>query len=254
MRGLWGAACAVCAMMSATAAYADDSMSDTNWQGFYGGAALGGVYGKSSPDTTVSDGTYFDTLNIDLLNNTFQQDVDGFAISGSGLLGYNVQDGNLVYGIEADLTAMNYSKTENSGPTRYNTVVNDFFVSTKVESKFSFSIRPRVGYSFGDTMIHVAAGPSVSRFNYKFNFSDDASPAAASFSTEETVFGVSSNIGVSHQIGDGWSLRGDYVMTYYPDIVDGSNLLSAPAGNDDVFSHDADFQSHNIRVGLIKRF
>lgn len=250
MKYVWAFGGALCAVISSGAAYADDHGSGHGWQGFYGGAAIGGVYGQSSPDTTVSDGTYFNTANIDLLNDTFQRDVDGFAASASGLLGYNFQDGNLVYGVEADLTAMNYSETENSGAVRYNTVANDFFVRTKVENKFSFSIRPRIGYSFGDTMVHVAAGPSISRFKYDFNFSDTLG-ANGSFSNEKTVFGVSSNIGVSHMIGNGWSLRGDYVFNYYPDIVDGRNQLSA---GDDVFSQDADFQSHNIRVGLIKRF
>ncbi len=243
-------------MISGTAAYAGDAATSQKWQGLYGGFAIGGVYGTSSPDTTVSDGSYFDTANIDKLNSTFQEDIEGTALSGSGLLGYDVQDGNLVYGIEADLTGMNYSETENSGAVIYpsNSTIS-FDVSTKVESKFAFSIRPKIGYSFGDTMVHVAAGPTVSRFKYKFSFLDSTgASAAASFSDEKTAFGVSSTIGVSHQIGDGWSLRGDYVFTYYPDIVDGSHLLSAPAPRTDVFTHDADFQSHNIRIGLIKRF
>ncbi|GAB4294534.1 MAG: hypothetical protein Kow0083_07570 [Methylophaga sp.] len=235
-----------------SSAYAEGA--GENWNGLYGGIAFGGFYGKASPDTTVSDGTYFNTENISTLNSTFQEEISDKTLSGSALLGYDVQNGNLVYGIEVDLTGMNYSEKHSRNVNYVIPAANSFSVSTEVESNFALSIRPKIGYSFGDTMVHLAVGPTLSRFKYRFNFSDDATPAAASFSDEKTELGYSANLGGNHQLGDGWVLRGDYIYTYYPDIVDGSNLLSYPISETDVFSHDADFRSHNIRIGLFKRF
>lgn len=235
-----------------SSAYAEGS--GENWNGLYGGFAIGGFYGKASPDTTVSDGTYFNTQNISTLNSTFQEEISDKTLSGSALLGYDVQNGNLVYGIEVDLTGMNYSEKHSRNVNYVFPAANSFSVSTEIESNFALSIRPKIGYSFGDTMVHLAVGPTLSRFKYRFNFFDDATPSAASFSDKKTELGYSANLGVNHQLGDGWLLRGDYVYTYYPDIVDGSNLLSRPAAETDVFSHDANFHSHNIRIGLFKRF
>lgn len=252
---VFGAVVVLGGAISSVGAYASDSATSQTWQGPYGGFALGGVYGKSSPSTTVTDGTYFQTGNISKLNDTLQNSIEGAALSGSLLLGYNFQRGNVVYGVDADLTAMNFSESERNGPVGYPvTANNNFNVYTRVENKFALSIRPKIGYSFGDTMVHFAAGPTIGRFKYEWTFSDDANPAQASFSDNKNALGISSSIGVDHQIGGGWSLRGDYIFTYYPDIVDGSNRLSSPAGHTDRFTHDADFQSHSLRVGLIKHF
>lgn len=160
-----------------SSAYAEGA--GENWNGLYGGIAFGGFYGKASPDTTVSDGTYFNTENISTLNSTFQEEISDKTLSGSALLGYDVQNGNLVYGIEVDLTGMNYSEKHSRNVNYVIPAANSFSVSTEVESNFALSIRPKIGYSFGDTMVHLAVGPTLSRFKYRFNFSDDATPGCS---------------------------------------------------------------------------
>lgn len=242
-------------MVGGTSAYANDTATGQNWQGLYGGFAVGSASAQSISDSNVSDGNYFITGNIAQLDSILQDDISDTAFNGSAILGYNFQNGNLVYGIEADLTGMNYSVTQDSGSVEYSVTPNEFFnIRTTVESKFAFSILSKIGYSFGNTMIHLATGPTVIRFKYKFSFSDTATQAEASYSDAKIAFGVSYNIGVNHLIGKGWSLRWDYIYSYYHDIINGSNIISKPAGYTDVFTHDADFQSHNIRIGLIKRF
>jgi outer membrane immunogenic protein len=253
MNTYWLFAGMVCTVISLGPAQAEDRVPH-DWQGVYGGLAIGGVFGASSPDTTVSDGSYFNTPNIPVLNRTFQKDILGNALSGAALLGYNFQDGNLVWGLEADLSVTNFSASKNSPGVTYNVPSSlTFNVRTRIENLVSLALRPRIGYSFGETLVHFGAGPAVGHFNYRFDFSDGFA-AQGTYRGDKTALGLSTSIGATHQIGGGWSLRGDYVFSYYPDIVDGSNRLSNPGGATDVFTHDADFQSHNLRVGLVKRF
>ncbi|MFH1804751.1 MAG: outer membrane beta-barrel protein [Pseudomonadota bacterium] len=234
-----------------------EPVSSHNWQGLYGGLALGGAYGKASPDSTLTAGnpTYITPANTPLVNNALQKDIDGTDLTGSALFGYNVQKDNMVYGIEADLTVMNFSESAHH-EAAYTASANRFFVDTELETKFAFSIRPKIGYSFGNAMVHIAAGPAISRFKYNSRFSDTtANNPNASFSDTKTVLGASSNIGVNYAFAEGWALRGDYVFNYFPNAVDtSSTLVATGAANNNPINHETDFMSHNIRVGLIKQF
>lgn len=62
-------------MVGGTSAYANDTATAQNWQGLYGGLAVGGVSAQFTPDSNVSDGTYFVTGNIAQLDSILQDDI-----------------------------------------------------------------------------------------------------------------------------------------------------------------------------------
>ncbi|RVU34030.1 porin family protein [Hwanghaeella grinnelliae] len=233
---------------------------DTGWQGLYGGFTVGGVYGASRPDSEAELSPYFNSqFDLDDLRPSLQSAIDRTSFSGSGLFGYDFQDGALVYGIEADATVMNYSETSNaSGSFVAAAVPVRFAIRTTIENNYSFSIRPKIGYVIGNWMVHAAAGPSVGHFKYDFSYDDDNSGGGPSDFTDSTIaFGVSSNLGVSYNLDNGWILRGDYVSSYYPEIINERQSFARSVGGT-VFGasikHEAAFDSHNLRIGLIKRF
>lgn len=231
------------------------------WQGFYGGLLVGSIYGTSQLDAEAKSSPYFNKQSdLDQLRPGLQKTIDGFSATGSGLLGYNQRHGNVIYGIEADLTAMDYSETTNTGPVRFTSVAIDFSTQTTIKTRFSFSIRPKIGYSFDNWMVHAAAGPSISRFNYNFRYVDDnGGGQPEDFDKESWALGVSSNVGVAYNLGNGWTVRGDYVFNYFPEIISEEQSFArfVPLGAATFagsFDHKADFQSHNVRFGLIKYF
>ncbi|MAZ32865.1 MAG: hypothetical protein CMO06_06935 [Thalassospira sp.] len=254
-------ACAAVMAFSITTFNAKAS-ENLDWQGFYGGFALGGMYGASNPDSEAQSSGYFsEQSDLDQLRPGLQEKIDGYSASGSGLFGYDHRQGNMIYGIEADLTVMDYSETSNAGPVTFTSSPTiDFSTQTTVKTNFAFSIRPKIGYAFDNWMIHAAAGPSLSQFKYKFRYVDDnGSGQPVDFDETSWALGLSSNVGAAYNLGDGWSLRGDYVFNYYPEIVDKSQSFDrfvplAAASFTGSFKHEADFQSHTIRFGLIKRF
>lgn len=240
-------------------AAASHAAADTNWSGLYGGLALGGAYSAAKPNTDVLHTGYFTSngsgSDREQLKPLLDDTIDGFDVSSSALLGYDYQDRNIVYGIEGDLTFMPFSETESHGPLVYDTNAGSrFSTQTTVETDFSFSIRPKIGYATGDWQVYFAAGPSISRFKTTHKFNDNFSGGTDhTFTDTKTAFGVSSSIGAGYMLGDGWALRGDYVMTYFPQIVNGDADIGRGGSAAD-FSYDADFQSHNVRFALIKRF
>ncbi|MGK2741033.1 outer membrane protein [Tepidicaulis sp. LMO-SS28] len=229
----------------------------TNWQGFYGGLAIGGAYGKAEPDNDVVYSGYFMDNGLGASDRAqvapaINEELDAADITASALIGYDHQAGNMIYGIEGDVTWASFSESSEAGPIIYDTApMHSFTTRTSVESDFTFSIRPKIGYAAGDFQFYVSAGPSVSRFKTTHIFSDTLS-GSQTFSDSKTALGVSSSIGAAYALGNDWSLRGDYVFNYFPGITDGSTDFSGDGNTD--FSYDADFQSHNIRLALIKRF
>lgn len=235
-------------------AFAEDSA--RGWQGFYAGLALGGAYSAAGPNTAVvlTPGIYFDPTDAAQVNPILQRTVDGTDVTGSVLAGYEFQSGHFLFGIEGDLTLMDFSENQRQGQTVYNSQPTlSFSTETNVETKFMFALRPKIGYTAGNYLFYASAGPSVSRFKTSTFFSDTyVGSGSKVFSDSKLAFGGSTSLGVGYQLGDGWSLRGDYVFTYFPDILDGTDRFS-PDNLDD-FKFDADFQSHNLRVALIKHF
>jgi len=106
--------------------------SATDWSGFYIGASAGMANGTLENSYFVSD---------DLDSNTL------FGV----FAGYNLQNGNMVYGGEVE-----YSLT----PIEF---VN--FTSTTLED--SIDLKGRVGYAFGNALVYGVAGYSFTTLNDK---------------------------------------------------------------------------------------
>ncbi|HDY86015.1 hypothetical protein LCGC14_0942830 [marine sediment metagenome] len=247
--------CAILSFAATTSSIALAADSDNDWGGLYGGIAIGALHGKANPDTTTTDGSYFNTGNINKLNNTFQKDVSGSTATASAILGYLKQSDNFLYGIEADLTVMGFNE-KTSTTTRYASGSKlENTTDTSIKSHFSLAFRPTIGYSFGNTMVQLGAGPVISRFNYKFSFVD-AQDATTSSDNDKTAVGVSADIGIKHKFDNGLILQADYIYSQYSNIADKDSLLTNQAGGTqtDKFSYDSDFKSHNIRIGLVKYF
>lgn len=247
------------AALAASPALADDTAATgADWQGFYLGGALGGAHSAAKPDTGVVYNDYFFTNALgsdrDQVNPVLQRRIDGQDVTGSVLAGYDFQSGNITYGLEGDLTFMGFSQTESFGPANYdNNPTNTFTTRTTVESDFLLSLRPKLGYVTGPFQFYVSAGPSVSRFKMTHEYSDTPNGGHnITFSDSKTALGVSSSVGVGYMLSDGWVLRSDYVFSYYPDIAGGSSELNGDGKTD--FTYGSDFQSHNLRLALIKRF
>lgn len=229
---------------------------DTDWQGVYAGLAVGGAYSAAGPNTSLNTQTgYFDAVDAAQIDPILQRNVGGWDLTGAALLGYDHRVGNLVVGIEADLTGMGFSEKRRQGSTAYvSQPSGSFETETSVSTDFIVSLRPKLGYATGNYLFYASAGPSLARIKTTLRYADNFSGGHTLDDTRtKTALGVSTGVGVGYSFGDGWVARGDYVLTYFPDAADGSAALSGSGAGDD-FKRDGDFQSHNLRFALIKYF
>ncbi|WPC72672.1 outer membrane protein [Vibrio porteresiae] len=234
----------------------------SQWEGLYGGVGLGAQYNAVSPKNKIVVGdsnSYFTDGDPQQVNPSLQKNLDELDATGSLILGYNLQHEQWLYGVEADLTIYDYDKSNTLGPTSYNTASSiEYNFKTTVKSMYAFSIRLQMGYVFDDFMVNVGVGPSLSKFKYSMTYSETGSSAHVTspekYTDNSTELGVSSNIGLSYRIDDNWSLRGDYVFNYYPNVVDKTQKFNANGSYTAIIDHKVDFISHNVRLVLVRRF
>lgn len=169
-----------------------------SWRGFYIGANAGYAFGD--------DGIV---------------EPDGFF--GGGQVGYNWQQGNLLFGLEGDFNGAGLDDS---------TAIGGGFASTEVN--WLSTIRGRLGFVRDKTLIYATAGVA---------FADiDRSLTTPAFiirdSDIETGYAVGG--GVEHALNDRWSTKLEYQYLNF-------DSDSTPYNSDDL-------DLHTIRAGLNYRF
>ena len=134
--------------------FPDDTFGQSGfrWSGTYVGGQLGGIFGDS----------------------------DG--VIGGGTLGFNVQNGQLVYGLETDL-----SLTDASG---------------SVDIDWLWTVRGRIGLSMNGTLMpFLTAGLAVA----------DVSATSGGMSSSETSAGYTIGGGLELSLTRNWTFKGEYL-------------------------------------------
>ncbi len=187
-----------------------------SWQGFYFGASAGWSW------TTVDAAN-----NVLILSNngTVPFGSPGTnGLFGGGQLGYNVQAGNFVYGIEADLDWLDDgaggSYTVSTSPSRVLTV--------KSSGGFYGDVTGRAGLMVGNALVYAKGG--LAFFTGNVRVSD---PADGINQNSGTFTGWTLGGGVEYQLTRNLSVKAEY--QYFD--VDNSNfsccLPSSPGRLDD---------------------
>ena len=171
------------------------------WTGFYVGVNAGYAFGESDWDPAPGS---FDT--------------DGFLAGGT--LGYNLQTGNIVWGIEGDLNWTNI-KGDEAG------------VETRVP--YLGTVRGRIGYAFDRFLPFVTGGAAIGQVRMNTGAGKD----------EETRIGWTVGAGVEWAFLANWSAKIEYL---YVDLGESSCDIAACAGT------DVSFNTSIIRGGLNYRF
>jgi outer membrane immunogenic protein len=161
-----------------------------DWTGGYAGVGL--TYGRASYG---GDGRLF-ALSAITGDSTDPGEVDGFP-NGSGwglggFVGYNWQNGGMVYGVEGHLSGHRMRGNLD--------VDDDGETDIRTDVRSIASLRGRVGVAQDRTLFFLTAGPAVANIRHNAIGIDSESRSASGF-----VIGV----GLEHAMAGGWNLRGD---------------------------------------------
>lgn len=172
---------AAAADMPLKARPADPVMS---WAGPYAGVNAGAVWNHSS----FTDVDYFFFLLPTGPGNNFLSNTHVGATAG-GLLGYNWQSGNLVYGIEGDANWVDdKSTTTVFGP-----------VTASSDLKWISTLRGRVGFTYDPmTLVYATGGVAVARY------SDTWGQPGFEFPNDSTRVGWTAGGGIERMFAPHW--------------------------------------------------
>lgn len=205
-----------------------------DWTGFYAG--IHGGYGFGSIE---------DVANPQAASRSTS------GLLGGIQLGYNIQNGNVVWGVEADLSLSDVS-AEWGGATEFDSYYG------KDKQKAFGTVRARLGYAFDRFMPYVTGG--LAWTNNEFSFGCDPARVIATngcgtpFETkaEGSSFGWTVGGGAEVAVTDRWTLKAEYLYSDYGKI---SKVMPDP--NDaawDSTARDFKTQNHAIKIGANYRF
>jgi outer membrane immunogenic protein len=254
-----------------------------SWTGCYVGANAGGKYSRDryelspggnyrSPSGGAAPpnaaGTGLNSGDFALLTNSYASD-DWGGVAGVQV-GCNIQNGNLVWGFEADWqwTSLNQSREAsygafpNSNPA-FTFPAHTESVSTRAE--WFTTYRARAGIAFDRVLIYLTAGAAIERKTSETTVSFGTFPvlpvlngAVHIGSASETKLAFVGGGGVEYAFTNNWSVKAEYLYINFGNFSYFSPLVSATApavvGPGYSWRTDVREQEHVIRLGLNYRF
>lgn len=240
---------AIAALLVSTSASADEY----NWSGFYigahGGWATGGWDGRLA--TTAGNPPPDDAGFSDPTRT-----IDGDGYVGGGQLGYNLQFGSLVAGVEADLSWTDLGGNETFATDKLGPPIWEKAHDLSLE-RFG-TARVRLGYAIGRFLPYVTGGIAWGKTSadlgvaYIQNGTDYKGTSYAS--TSETHTGWAAGAGLEWMMRDNWTVKAEWL---HIDLGEedyhykGETYFDTPFETD---SFPADLTFDVFRVGVNYKF
>jgi outer membrane immunogenic protein len=192
-----------------------------NWTGFYIGINGGGVWGRTDPGYV--NNTSFVASIANQLQQTEGPKFDNSGGVAGGQIGYLVESGKLVMGVEASFDWMraNGSRTTNATYVAFPAI--NFSFNESVSSNWLALFTARVGWDMGSWYPYITGGLAVADFEYASSYSDTNGPGAhGAGSFKQVGTGPTIGGGVEWRFDNHWSLRGEYLFMTFNRLSSGT--------------------------------
>ncbi len=187
-----------------------------NWSGLYIGANIGWGWGSGSGTATIG-------------GITGPTSGSGNGFLGGAQIGYNMQAGAWVFGLETDF----------QGSGGESTVTGPNATTATAKGPWFGTIRGRLGYAFDRSLLYVTGGGVYGRANL------DGTSGGVAFSSSTTAWSWTLGGGLEQALWDRWSAKLEYLYVGSPNKVPVPPATTAVSG---------DSHGHIVRAGLNYRF
>jgi outer membrane immunogenic protein len=224
-----------------------------NWTGFYAGGNVGQSSNKSAPisSTVFSPNNYLFDVEDDAYNGIGRQNIRQNSITRGFTAGINLQVYRAVFGIEADINDIGFKGNATATTVYPDAPTYSFTVNSSVSAEWLATIRGRAGVLITPNfLVYATGGTAIADVKASFSFSDTFSPATESAAIQAIRHGWTAGAGVEAAIGNGWSLKAEYL---YVDLghlsATSTNLTAQGTTWPDVFTHSLNLNSTIVRIG-----
>lgn len=232
MKTLLAASVAMLALgAGAGAAQAQDVLPNGPWSGVYAGVHGGGLFDERIVSTVgTAAGNSANVFNLARPAGVFLER-DGGALGGQ--LGFNVQRGNLVGGVEVDASYLNSKGTTRyASPTTFGAALTGTQSTFQQSMNYLASARLRVGVAGERIFMYGTGGISTGEVTDRVRFAN--SPGALQFVGEKTsnLPGFAVGAGVEYALAptiNYFHMRGPTVRVEYLHYNLGDKTISVPA-------------------------
>src|SRR5208337_3380103 len=217
------------------------------WSGMYGGVHVGGAWADLT--TTDLDAYWTDAPNTAPLKT--KQSPSG--VFGGGTIGYNMQRGGVVFGIEADFGAMNLNGNRVITNPPALAGLDDETAVAHISTGFYGDLTGRIGWAWGPWLLYGKGGFAVLEAKTYVNELDPVehigSPAF-----NDTRVGWTAGGGFEYLWIPAWIVKVEY--QYFDFGTESSSLLADPSGgttpllSTHTYSFNHDLTINTVKVGL----
>ncbi len=170
-----------------------------------------------------------------------EADVNGESFLGGGHIGYNWQNGDVVFGVIADANFANMNNT--------NLVLG---VAIDVEIDFTASLRGKFGIAVTDrVLLYATGGLAIAEADHAINTPAAVfGPIVTHTPFSNTHLGFTAGGGIEMAITEWISAFVEYRLSQYGGESHGTKII--PGGT--VLPHDFGFTTHQVQAGLSIHF
>lgn len=232
-----------------------------NWTGFYIGGFGGYKYGEIDPSIRLEGPWSEFPVDVREIESRGDNDLSTSGAEAGGLIGFNYQWHNWVFGAEA---AGGYLWLRESNVTDRFDAVGELFtdtyhLSTSFKTHYLATAGPRLGYAFCRWLPYVTGGVAFGDFEFEQRITqhNDSFPFEEGGSKSETNVGCFVGGGLQYAISNHWSVRAQY---QYVDLGEVGFHHSSPGFNvagalvDFPGHSEVDLREHNASFALIFGF
>jgi outer membrane immunogenic protein len=233
-----------------------------NWTGFYIGGFGGYKYGVMDPDLDLGGEWANEPLERDALESFGSKDLSTSGAEAGGVIGYNYQWHNWVFGAEA---AGGYLWLRNSNSEQLGGEDLPFVISDSFKTHYLFTVGPRIGYAFCRWLPYVTGGMALGDLDFHEHIrlngeamADGAGggggqpPPEESFQQgggkSETNVGWFVGGGLEYALTNHWKLRGQYQFIDLGSIDSNHDFAGFTS------HHEVDLREHNASFAILYSF
>lgn len=219
------------------------------WGGWYVGGNVGGGWGSSTTSNAFVNGAPPIANQQALTAASPRLAPDGFTAGGQ--VGYNQQVDRWLFGVEVDANYVDLKQSRTvtapfpSGGT--------FTTTNSINTDWTVSVRPRVGYIMGSSLVYATGGLALTDMNFGASYNDSAAQAEAAGFTK-TKLGWTAGAGIEHLLTPNWSAKVEYLYSDFGKQSVAGPVVAGPATATGIIGHDIDLKTNTVRGGLNYHF
>jgi len=244
----------IIAALIAAYALAAGSAQAATWDGFYLGATAGVAETEADFQTgPIATGTYFATTSVPSINASGNGKAKDRGFTGGLTLGYNIQNGGLVYGTEADVDYLRTKSSRSATATYPCCAPSTYTLNQYAKLDGLATVRGRFGGAFGNSLIYGTAGLAYTSIKTGYEFTDNFGLNARSSATQtKPKWGWAAGVGYEHALPGKVTVKAEYLYANFGDVS-----MTAPmtaTGSSAQFTHTVKVHTSIVRLGVNKLF